>query len=143
MSKTTYNSKLRTRGGRDGASAAVVPALLKCSGDPTAAGATAMTMGDGRPAVLPKGAIVLSVSSLGGASGGTNPTVDVGDGTDHDGFANELDADGVSLRAATGALIGTELGADTTLYLMVGASAATGGTTTVLVEYLAADDGAG
>ncbi len=139
MSNTTTVSVLRSKGGRDRASPGVVPLFLKCSIDPTLAAATAMTKEDGSVAVLPAGAIPLSVSSLGGATGGTNPTLDIGDGTDLDGFANELDADGISMRQDGGALIGTALASDTTLYGMYGASAATGGTSTVLVEYLPAE----
>jgi len=139
MSYSTTRGYWRQTGVRGGVPA-VLPAMLKCSGDPTVTVAAAMTVGSGATAKLPKGAIPLSVSSLGGATGGSDPTVDIGDGTDADGFANELAADAASMRTATGALIGTELTVETTLYMVVGASAGTGGTTEVLVEYAMADD---
>lgn len=143
MSRTTHRNVLRSNGGGASATPATMPLILKAQGDPTATGATAMTTSGGASAVLPSGAIPLTVSSLGGAAGGTNPTVDIGNGTDDDGFANELDADTVAIRPGTtdGALTGTALTADTTLYMMVGASAATSGTTTILVEYVMSDDG--
>ena len=88
---------------------------------------------------LPIGARVLDVVSLGGATGGASPTVDVGiSGGDDDAFANELDADGVSSALAagtTGASYGAILTADTVVAGKVGASAATGGTTTIEVKY--------
>lgn len=138
MSRTTFNSVVRSKGGRDAASPGVVPVVLKGSFDPTAEAAVAISMGDGRPMIAPIGAIPLWTRSLGGATGGTNPTVDVGDGSTDDLFANELDADGVATQDAADS---TELTADTTIYGMVGDSAGTGGTTTVLFAYLPADNG--
>lgn len=84
---------------------------------------------------LPKGAIPLNVYSLGGATGGSNPTVDIGTAGSNAGFANELDADAYSA-SGTGALTGVELTANTVVYGKVGASAATGGTTTILLSYV-------
>lgn len=84
---------------------------------------------------LPNGARPLGVDSLGGATGGTNPTVDIGTTGDPDGFANELDADGIAFND-TGALTGVALTTDTAVYGQVGASAATGGTTTVVIKYV-------
>lgn len=112
----------------------VYPTSLKLSFDPTAASAsTGVT--------LPKGARVIGVQSLGGATGGTNPTVDVGTAGDADGFANELDADDVTIAPGVGALTGTVLSADTLVYAGVGASAATGGTTVAYLTYVMDDDG--
>lgn len=116
-----------------GASIAVAEYALRVSFDPTAASADT-------GAVLPKGAIPLGVDSLGGGTGGASPTVDVGTSVDPDGFADELAADAVQL-GDTGALTGVELTADTPVYAGVGASAATGGTTTVVIHYIMADDG--
>lgn len=143
MSRTTYNGALRQTGSNfrsanvDGATPAVFLAGIQFSQDPTAASA-----GTGK--YLPKGAIPMGVQNIdGGATGGTNPTVDVGTSGDADGFANELDADGVTdIVSTTGALIGTELTVDTEIYAGVGASAATGGTVTLIVYYIMADDGA-
>lgn len=101
---------------------------FKASFDPTSA--TQVLLG-----TYPKGSIPLSITSLGGATGGTNPTVDIGTVADNDGFANELDADGFAENAGTGALTGVALTTDTAVYGKVGASAATGGTTTVLIRY--------
>lgn len=83
---------------------------------------------------LPNGAIPLGVDSLGGATGGTNPTVIVGTTVDDNGFADELDADGIAFNGI-GALTGISLTTDTAVYGKVGASAATGGTTTVIMKY--------
>jgi hypothetical protein len=108
---------------------------LQVTQDPTAASA-----GTGK--YLPKGCIPLWVSNVnGGATGGTSPTIDVGTSVDPDGFANELDADGVTAPVVTGALLGVELTADTEIYAGVGASAATGGSVILNVYYMFADDG--
>lgn len=117
-------------------SATPVPFIagLKFAFSPTQSSATVSK-------VLPKGAIPIGVRSFGGATGGTLPTVDVGTSGDSDGFANELDADTLTGETTTGALLGTELTADTIVFAGVGASAATGGTTTVILEYIMADDG--
>lgn len=104
---------------------------LQASFDPTSA--SQISLG-----YLPKGAIPLEVYSLGGATGGTNPTVDIGtitSGGDDDGIANELDADAYA-EGTGGALMGIALTEDTQIYGKVGASAATGGTTTVVVTFL-------
>lgn len=104
--------------------------------DPTAAAA-------GTGVYLPAGAIPLGVTTLGGATGGVTPTVDVQlAGGTAAGLANELDADTASaVEVQTGADLGVALTADTEIEAGVGASAATGGTTTVLVSYIIADDG--
>lgn len=131
---TTFNGYSRNRGTK-GATPAVMPLILKGTiADPTSSTQQSLF-------TLPAGAIPLNASSLGGATGGTNPTVDVGTTGDDDGIANELDADGVSLNHTPGALCGTELTAETVIYGKVGASAATGGATVVLVQYIMADDG--
>lgn len=87
--------------------------------------------------VLPKGCIPLFVQNIDGA--GTAGTVNVGTQADPDGFASELDADAVTGLTNNGALIGTELTANTTIFAGVG----TGGTGTVKVGvyYIMSDDG--
>lgn len=91
---------------------------------------------DGKNMVIPKGCRVLGVMNAdGGATGGTNPTVDVGYTGDADAFANELDADGVTAFTVTGAGIGVVQTANRTVLGNVGASAATGGTVTVALMY--------
>lgn len=102
---------------------------LRVSGDPTSSAAVSV-------GTLPTGATPVGVQSLGGATGGTNPTVNVGLGADPDGLAAGLDADGLTTLVATGAEVGTALTADTAVTLQVGSSAATGGTTAVLVYFI-------
>jgi len=133
MPRSTISGYWRVKGTK-GATPAVLAAAAKGSFDPTSSSQIELF-------TFPKGAIPLSVQSLGGASGGTNPTVDIGTSGDDDGFANELDADTLGVPVATGALLGTELTADTVVYGKVGASAATGGTTTIIFNYIMADDG--
>lgn len=118
-------------GGQDGLTSTSAVAVLR--GTFSAAAATAVTLG-----VLPKNSVVLDVISYGGGTGGSSPTLHVGTAADDDGFANELDADGVSSALAagtTGALINTVLEADTTVVGLKGASAATGGTASVAILY--------
>lgn len=136
MARSSVKGYWRQYGGGDkNATPAVYAAKLKASFDPTSATQIELF-------TLPKGAIPLGVVSLGGATGGTNPTVDIGSSGTTDGFANELDADTLTLVDGTGTLTGVELTADTIVYGKVGASAATGGTTTVIMEYIMSDDGA-
>ena len=108
-----------------------VLAVALGSFDPTSASQVALF-------TLPAGATPIMVASYGGATGGTNPTVDVGTTGDDDGIANELDADGAAI-ANGGALLNAQLTADTVIYGKVGASAATGGTTAVAVLYIMSD----
>lgn len=119
--------------GTEGATPAVVQAVLKGSFDPTSSSQIELF-------TLPLGAIPLEMTGLGGATGGTNPTVEVGTAGNDDGFAVEMDADAVNF-GETGALTGIELTVDTIVFGKVGTSAATGGTVTVLMNYIIADDG--
>jgi hypothetical protein len=125
--------------GRPGDSPATLASsvhVLPASFDPTSA--SQVELGQ-----LPKGAKVIDVVGLGGATGGTNPTVDIGTSGDDDGFANELDCDaGASSAVAagtTGALLGTQLTVPTIVYGKVGASAATGGTAVVHIHFIVED----
>ena len=132
MSKTTFVGRVRSRGGSVHASAAVATLMLQASGDPTAVAAVQIGM-------LPRGAIPLSISSFGGATGGVSPTIDIGDGTTDDAFASGLAVDAAAVREAiTG--VGVALAEDTPVTMKVGASAATGGVATIAVEYVPADD---
>lgn len=134
MSKTTFRGYLREKP-TSTATPAVSLLAVKFTFDPTAASA-----GTGK--YLPNGAIPLFVQNIdGGATGGTNPTVDIGTSGDDDGFGAETDADGVTGFINTGALLGTALTADTEIYAGVGASAATGGTVTAAVYYIMSDAG--
>lgn len=134
MARSTVTGYWRQKGAA-GATPAVFCSAQVFAFDPTAASAAT-----GK--ILPKGAIPIWVSNIdGGATGGTTPTVDIGTSGDPDGFANELAADALSSPVVTGALLGVELTADTEIHAGVGASAATGGTVTVAVYYVMADDG--
>lgn len=117
------------------ATPAVFPGVITFSFDPTAASADT-----GK--VLPSGCVPIACLAVQpNATGGTNPTVDIGTAADPDGFANEMDADGYTGLVYTGALLGTAITTPTAIYAGVGASAATGGTVVGSVWYLMADDG--
>lgn len=119
--------------GSNRATPAPLKGVLKGSFDPTNVTQQAIF-------TLPKGAIPLRVDSLGGATGGTNPTVDIGTLATPDGFANELDADNFVFDQFS-SLTTQELTVDTIVFGRAGASLATGGTTIVLMNYVMADDG--
>ena len=132
MSRTTFRGAVRSRGGRAHGTPSTAVLMLQASGDPTAVAATQIGM-------LPKGAILLTISSFGGATGGISPTIDVGDGETDDAFASALAVDAAALReAVTGA--GVALTADTPVTMKAN-SAATGGVATIAIEYVPADDG--
>lgn len=101
--------------------------------DPTST--TAQSLG-----TLPAGARTLPVQSLGGATGGSSPTVDIARTTSFApavSLANELPADNFSYgESVVGTQIGSVLTSDTEIFGRAGASVATGGTTTVLIRYL-------
>lgn len=137
MSRTTVRGYTRIYGGNNkNATPSVGLQCIQFTLDPTAASADT-----GK--VLPKGCIPQGVQNFnGGATGGTDPTVDVGTSGDTDGFANELDADGITdITSTLGALIGIPLTTDTAIHAGVGASAATGGSVLVGVYYIMEDDG--
>lgn len=134
--RATIGGYWRQRGGPEGlGTPATFKAFIAVSFDPTAAIA-----GTGK--YLPKGAIPLGVTGLGGGTGGISPTVDVQlAGGTAAGLANELAADATTAEVVTGADLRAALTADTEIEAGVGASAATGGTFTALVSYIIADDG--
>ena len=133
MGRSTTSSYWREKGNRQ-ASPSVGLRFLQATIDPTDA-----SVGTG--VVLPAGAIPLFVQTInGGATGGTNPTVDVGTLADPDGFANELDADAMTGMINTGALLGAPLTVNTEIHAGVGASAATGGSVTFGVYFVMNDD---
>lgn len=131
MGSSTFSGPIRD--GKDKDNTIGYPILtLSGSFDPTSASQVSL-------GYLPDGAKVIDVVSYGGATGGTNPTVDIGTSGNDDGFANELDADGVSgavSAGTTGALINSAVSGITEVFGKVGASAATGGTTSVIVKYV-------
>lgn len=132
MGSTTFSETIRA--GKAGCVAATPVLVAKASFDPTSASQIKLF-------TLPQGAIVLGCQSLGGATGGTNPTVDIGTAGTTDGFANELDADTKTYTLSSGTLCGSALASDTDVYGKVGASAATGGSTTILLNYIMSDNG--
>ena len=135
MSRTSFVGYLRQYGSNKKSTPAVFEAVLQFTFDPTAASASTGT-------TLPRGAIPIGVRNIsGGATGGTNPTVDIGISGNGDGFAEELDADAVGGEVNTGALLGIELTVDTPIFAGVGASAATGGSVLAAVKYIMPDDG--
>jgi hypothetical protein len=149
MANTTFQGVVRSYGGGDKGSVTpgVVTQSVTISFDPTATGATAVKIGTssstGESFVLPAGAVPISLLSLGGAAGGTSPTVDIGSSADPDGFFNEVDADtkGV-LKGADGALVdGDGVASATTVTGNVGASAATSGTFTGVFTYVMFNNG--
>ena len=150
MATTTFQGIVRSNGGagKGNSTPSVVTLSEVISFDPTAAAATNVRIGtsssSGNDFVLPAGAVPISFMTIGGATGGTNPTVDIGTSADDDGFFNEADADTKgALKGADGALVvagGTT--AISTVTGKVGASAATGGTITGVFTYTVVDSGA-
>ena len=116
MATTSFQGIVRSYGGQD-KSSGVTPSNVILSAiisfNPVGASAVAVRVGtsatSGEIFKLPKGAVPTQFISLGGATGGTNPTVDIGTAADPDGFFNELDADlKGAVKGADGALaIGT------------------------------------
>ena len=150
MATTTFQGIVRSNGGagKGNATPSVVTLSEVISFDPTAAAATNVRIGtsssSGETFVLPVGAVPVSFMTIGGATGGTNPTVDIGSSADDDGFFNEVDCDTKgSLKGADGALVvAGGISAATTVTGKVGASAATGGTVTGVFTYTVVDNGA-
>lgn len=118
----------------------------KKGGDVDVSGVVAVARGSFDPTsvtqieifVLPAGAVPVWSIGYGGATGGTNPTIDLGTAANSLGFVNELDADGASIRAGA-TLLNVQLLVDTPVYGVVGASAATGGTAAVAIAYIMED----
>ena len=150
MATTTFQGIVRSNGGagKGNATPSVVTLSEVISFDPTAASATNVRIGSssssGETFVLPEGAVPVSFMTIGGATGGTNPTVDIGSSADDDGFFNEVDCDTKgALKGADGALVvAGGISAATTVTGKVGASAATGGTITGVFTYTVVDNGA-
>ena len=150
MATTTFQGIVRSNGGagKGNSTPSVVTLSEVIAFDPTAVSATAVKVGtsssSGNDFVLPAGAVPVSFMTIGGATGGTNPTVDIGSSADDDGFFNEVDCDTKgSLKGADGALVvAGGISAATTVTGKVGASAATGGTVTGVFTYTVVDNGA-
>ena len=150
MATTTFQGIVRSYGGEpkeSGVTPAGVLQSVVISFNPTLSSATAVRIGTsatvGNKFVLPAGAVPVSFVSLGGATGGTNPTVDIGTAADDDGFFNEVDADTKgTITGANGALVvGTGIAANVEVTGKVGASAASGGTVTGIFSFIVYNDG--
>jgi len=149
MATTSFQGIIRSYGGQD-KSSGVTPSNVILSTivsfNPVGATAVAVRVGtsatSGEIFKLPKGAVPTQFISLGGATGGTNPTVDIGTAADPDGFFNELDADlKGAVKGADGALaIGTGVPANVEVTANEGSSAATGGTVTGTFHYTMVDN---
>lgn len=144
MALNTFQGLMRSTGGaakESGVTPGPLTMAVVISFDPTASTAAAVRIGTsattGAFFTLPAGAVPLYLLSLGGATGGTNPTVDIGSSGTPDGFFNEADADTKgTINGANGSLVlGTGITADTRVFGKVGASAATGGTFTGVFVY--------
>jgi len=149
MATTSFQGIIRSYGGQD-KSSGVTPSNVILSAivsfNPVGASAVAVRVGtsatSGEIFKLPKGAVPTQFISLGGATCGTNPTVDIGTAADPDGFFNELDADlKGAVKGADGALaIGTGVPANVQVTANQGSSAATGGTVTGTFHYTMVDN---
>ena len=149
MATTSFQGIIRSYGGQD-KSSGVTPSTVCLSAiisfNPVGASPVAVRVGtsatSGEIFKLPKGAVPTEFISLGGATGGTNPTVDIGTAADPDGFFNELDADlkGASQTGAGALVIGTGVPANVQVTGNQGSSAATGGTVTGTFHYTMVDN---
>ena len=92
---------------------------------------------------LPTGAIPLGFQHDGGATGGTNPTFDMGTSATSDLFIAEGDADLAAHVGLNGAGANVAMTVPTAVYIGVGASAPTGGTITGMLLYVMDDSTAG
>ena len=120
--------------------------------DPTQTSGTVKNA-NGQAIVLPVGAVVTNISTNGGATGGTSPTIDMGftlytTGTaTPDGLMNETPANAKQSVNWASTTAGTSMGAvmSATEFVYItgraGASAATGGTITGRIEYYVPTDG--
>ena len=144
--RSTFEGYLRSHGGRprDVVPPAVVPVILRIAGLDATADA-----GTGTGKFLPVGAIPLSVTVIGGGTGGTSPILDVGlelDTPDDDGLANGLTYDATDkadVITKAGVLLGTVLTEQKEITYGddgVGTNN-TGGTVDLLIEYTFDDDG--
>jgi len=161
-SRTTFTGIVRSNGGdsKRETYAGSVQLAAQFYFLPTAAAGTDVQVSatDTRKVVLPKNAIVTGITFNPDATGGTNPTVDVGytdfDGgtnfVDIDGLLNEADADTSDITtvwggdSTSGASLGNlDLPATERIKIVggQGSSAATGGTISGIIYYYVKDQG--
>ena len=162
MANTTFISNVRSNGGDNKRETYAGSVCLQAQFyfDPTAAQGTDVQVSstDTRAVVLPTNSVITGITFNGDATGGTNPTIDMGY-TDYDGGTNFVDVDGLlnEANADAGAVV-TVWGGDSTAGAALGdvdlpaterikivggqgASAATGGTITGIIYYYVKDDG--
>ena len=162
MANTTFVSNVRSNGGDN--TRTTYAGTMQMSAQfyfvPTAAQGTDVQVSatDTRKVVLPKNAIITGIQYNPDATGGTNPTIDMGftdfdggtDFVDVDGLLNEADADAGGVVTIwggdtyAGAALGDIGNPSTELIKIVGgqgSSAATGGTITGIIQYFVKDDG--
>ena len=160
MARTTFSGPLRVGNAQKTTNAQFAGAVSLVAighiADPTAANTTtSASSGNGAlPLILPARAIITKLEVQGGATGGTNPTYDLGwigvnDATqfDVDGLVAEGDADGAKVNlsfgdSTTGDDFGFEMSTSQPVKITggVGDSAPTGGSITIRVHYHVYDD---
>ena len=162
MANTTFVSNVRSNGGDNKRETYAGSVCLQAQFyfDPTADQGTDVQVSstDTRKVVLPLNSVITGITFNGDATGGTNPTIDMGytdfDGgtgfVDVDGLLNEADADAGAVvtvwggDSTSGAALGdVDLPATERIKIVggKGASAATGGTITGIIHYYVKDDG--
>ena len=162
MANTTFIPNVRSNGGDNKRDTYAGSVCLQAQFyfDPTAAQGTDVQVSSTatREVVLPLNAVITGITFNGDATGGTNPTIDMGY-TDYDGGTNFVDVDGLlnEADADAGAVV-TVWGGDSTAGAALGdvdlpaterikivggqgSSAATGGTITGIIHYYVKDDG--
>jgi hypothetical protein len=159
--KTTFTGFVRSNGGDNSRTtyAGSVPMQAQFYFDPTAAAGTDVQVSstDTSKVILPKNSVITGITFNGAATGGTNPTIDMGytdydggtDFVDVDGLLNEADADGGIATvwggdATSGASLGNIALPATEIIKIVGGqgvSLATGGNITGIIYYYVKDDG--
>jgi len=160
--KTTFTGFVRSNGGDNTRTtyAGSVPMQAQFYFVPTAVAGTDVQVSatDTRKVILPKNAVITGITHSGGATGGTNPTIDIGY-TDFDGGTNFVNVDGlINEGDADAGTVVTVWGGDSTAGVDLGnvdlpaterikivggqgSSAATGGTITGILHYYVKDDG--
>lgn len=138
--RTTFAGYIRQRGmGNPSGNGKGTPATFKAHVTVTF-DSTQVLAGTG--VYLPAGAIPVGVTGLGGATGGTAPTVDLSlAGGAAGGLTNDMAADAATAEVTTGAELLAALTADTEIEAGVGGGVAGTGDFTAIVSYLIADDG--
>ena len=131
--QSVIRSGPRSWNGNVGAgSTGVVMLAVKMSFDPTAASV-------GTNVWLPANSVVHSFVHDGGATGGTNPTFDIGVSGATERYFNEVAADTAAVVLSNGTGVATENPNPIRVWAGVGASAATGGTVTGHLIYYRTD----